>query len=156
MAAIKYVVDLSDAEREQLLGITRRGISPARKLKRAQILLKADEGFADGQIAQLLGVGMATVGRIRKRLVAENLEGALNEHPRSGRPGEIGGKEKAHIIALACSAPPEGHARWSLRLLADKVVELEILESLSHEGVRKILKKMASSPGRESNGAFPR
>ncbi len=156
MAAIKYVVDLSNAEREQLLGITRRGISPARKLKRAQILLKAHEGFADGQIAQILGVGMATVGRIRKRLVEENLEGALNEHSRSGRPGEIGGKEKAHIIALACSAPPEGHARWSLRLLADKVVELEILESLSHEGVRKILKKMASSPGNESNGAFPR
>lgn len=156
MAAIKYVVDLSDAEREELLGITRRGISPARKLKRAQILLKAHEGFADGQIAQILGVGIATVGRIRKRLVEENLEGALNERSRSGRPGEIGGKEKAHIIALACSAPPEGHARWSLRLLADQVVELEILESLSHEGVRKILKKMASSPGRESNGAFPR
>jgi transposase len=89
----------------------------------------------------MLGVGMATVGRTRKRFVEEGLESALTERPRAGRALEIGGKQQAHIIAMACSEPPEGHARWSLRLLAEKVVELAIVESLSHEGVRKILKK---------------
>ena len=141
MPAIKYIVDLSEDERAQLLGITRSGNSPARKFKRAQVLLKAHQGFNDGQIAQMLGVGMATVGRTRKRFVEEGLDRALTERPRAGRPLEIGGKQQAHIIAMACSEPPSGHARWSLRLLAEKVVELAIVESLSHEGVRKILKK---------------
>lgn len=156
MPAIKYVIDLRDDEREQLIEITRRGSSPARKLKRAMILLKADEGFNDGQIAQMVDVGLATVGRIRKRFVEEGLEKALSERPRSGRPIEIGGHQQAHIIALACSSPPAGHARWSMRLLAERAVELEIVESVSHEGVRKLLKKTGSSPGRRSNGASPR
>lgn len=156
MPAIKYVVDLTDDERGQLMEITRRGRSPARKLKRAMIVLKADEGRGDGEIAQMVDVGLATVGRSRKRFVEEGLEMALSERPRSGRPLEIGGKQQAHIIALACSQPPEGHARWSLRLLAEKAVELEIVESVSPEGVRKLLKKTRSSPGRRSNGASPR
>lgn len=156
MPAIKYVVDLTDDERGQLMEITRRGRSPARKLKRAMIVLKADEGRGDGEIAQMVDVGLATVGRRRKRFVEEGLEMALSERPRSGRPLEIGGKQQAHIIAVACSQPPEGHARWSLRLLAEKAVELEIVESVSPEGVRKLLKKTRSSPGRRSNGASPR
>ena len=156
MPAIKYVVDLTDDEREQLMEITRRGSSPARKLKRAMILLKADEGIGDGGIAQMVDVGLATVGRSRKRFVEEGLEMALSERPRSGRPIEIGGKQQAHIIALACSQPPAGHARWSLRLLAEQAVELEIVEAVSPEGVRKLLKKTKSSPGRRSSGASPR
>ena len=156
MPAIKYIIDLSDEEREQLREITRRGRSPARKLKRAMILLKADEGKGDGEIAQILDVGLATVGRIRKRFVEEGLEMALSERPRCGRPIEIGGKQQAHIIALACSEPPQGHARWSMRLLAERAIELQIVESVSHEGVRKLLKKTGSSPGRTSNGASRR
>lgn len=153
MPAIKYIIDLSAEEREQLREITRRGRSPARKLKRAMILLKADEGIGDEQVAQMVDVGLATVGRIRKRFVEEGLEMALSERPRSGRPIEIGGKQQAHIIALACSEPPQGHARWSMRLLAERAIELQIVESVSHEGVRKLLKKTKSSPGRTSNGA---
>lgn len=151
MPAIKYIIDLSAEEREQLREITRRGRSPARKLKRAMILLKADEGIGDEQVAQMVDVGLATVGRIR--FVEEGLEMALSERPRSGRPIEIGGKQQAHIIALACSEPPQGHARWSMRLLAERAIELQIVESVSHEGVRKLLKKTKSSPGRTSNGA---
>jgi len=156
MPAIKYVIDLRDDERKQLIEITRRGSSPARKLKRAMILLRADEGFGDGEIARMVDVGIATVGRIRKRFVEAGLEMALRERPRCGRPVEIGGKQQAYIIALACSQPPEGHACWSMRLLAEKVVELEIVESISHEGVRKLLKKTSSSHGRKSNGASPK
>lgn len=156
MPAIKYTVELTDDEREQLIELTRRGSSPARKLKRAMILLKAADGFDDGQVAQMVDVGSATVGRIRKRFVEEGLEMALSERPRCGRPIEIGGKQQAHIIAVACSAPPQGHARWSMRLLADKAVELEIVESVSHEAVRKLLKKTSSSPGSKSSGASPR
>jgi transposase len=155
MPAIKYVIDLTDVEREQLKEVTRRGSSPARKLKRAMILLKADEGSDDEQVARMLDVGIATVGRIRKRFVEEGLEAAISERPRSGRPTEIGGKQQAHIIALACSQPPDGHARWSMRLLAQRAVELEIVESISHERVRTLLKKTISSRGRKSSGAFP-
>jgi transposase len=155
MPAIKYVIDLTDAEREQLKEVTRRGSSPARKLKRAMILLKADEGSDDEQVARMLDVGIATVGRIRKRFVEEGLDASLSERPRSGRPAEIGGKQQAHIIALACSQPPDGHARWSMRLLAQRAVELEIVESISHERVRTLLKKTISSRGRKSSGAFP-
>ena len=155
MPIIKYIVDLTNDEREQLLGITGRGNSFARKMKRAQMLLKADEGQSEEQIAEAVGTSPSTVHRTRKRFVEEGLE-ALNERPRSGRPREIEGKQEAHIIAMACSDAPEGHARWTLRLLADKAVELEILESISHEGVRNILKKTNLSPGRRSSGAYQR
>jgi transposase len=138
-----------------LLGITQRGSCSARKLKRAQVLLKAHEDLSDEHIAEAVGICPATVHRTRKRFVEEGLE-ALDERPRSGRPQELEGKQQAHIIAMACSAPPQGHARWSLRLLADKVVELEIVESISHEQVRKLLKKTNLSPGRGSSGAFRR
>ena len=155
MPRIKYIVDLTDDEREHLMGITRRGNSSARKMKRAQMLLKADEGQSEEQIAEAVGSGLSTVHRTRRRFVEEGLE-ALNERSRSGRPREIEGKQEAHIIAMACSDAPEGHARWSLRLLAGKAVELEIVESISHEGVRKILKKTNSSLGGNSSGAFRR
>ena len=155
MPKIKYVVDLNDQEREHLLEVTRHGKSSARKIKRAHMLLKADQDLSDVQIAQAVDTSRATVLRTRKRFVEEGLD-ALNERPRSGQPNKLDGKQQAHIIALACSEPPQGHARWTLRLLAAKVVQLNFAESISPETIRKMLKKTNSSPGRKPNGAFQR
>ena len=155
MPKIKYVVDLNDQEREHLLEVTRHGKSSARKIKRAHMLLKADQGLSDEQIAQAVDTSRATVLRTRKRFVEEGLE-ALNERPRSGQPNKLDGKQQAHIIAVACSDPPQGHAHWTLRLLAAKVVQLDFAESISPETVRKMLKKTNSNPGRRFSGAFPR
>jgi transposase len=141
MPAIKYVVDLTAEEREQLLQLLRKGKSPARKLARARILLQADEGRSDEQVAQALHVGSATVGRVRQRFVEEGLEAALTEHPRPGQRPKLTGKEEAHLMAVACSDPPEGHGRWTLRLLADKAVELGLTDSITRETVRQILKR---------------
>jgi transposase len=156
MPAIKYIVNLTQEEREQLLQFIRKGTSSARKLARARILLKADEGLSDEQVAQALHVGSATVGRVRQRLVEEGLEGALNERPRPGQRLKLDGKQQVHLIAVACSTPPEGHARWTLRLLAGQVVQLGWAESIAPETVRQILKKQTSNPGRRSSGAFQR
>lgn len=156
MPAIKYIVDLTDEEREQLLQLLRKGKSAARKLTRARILLKADEQLTDEQVAQALHLGSATVGRVRQRFVEEGLESALNERPRPGQRRKLSGKQEAHLIAVACSSPPQGHGRWSLRLLAGKVVELGLANSISPETVRKLLKKQSLSPGRKSNGASRR
>jgi transposase len=156
MPAIKYIVDLTNSEREQLLDVTHRGKSSARKVKRALILCKSDEGLTDAQIAGALGVGTATVSRTRKRFVEEGLERALNERPRPGQPRKFNGKQEAHLIAVTCSQPPDGHGRWTLRLLAGKAVELGFVESVSPETVRQTLKKTNLSPGRKLSGAFPR
>ena len=155
MPKIKYVVDLNEQEREHLLEVTRHGKSSARKIKRAHMLLKATQGLSDEQIAQAVDTSRATVLRTRKRFVEEGLE-ALNERPRSGQPNKLDGRQQAHIIAVACSDPPQGHAHWTLRLLAAKVVQLDFAESISPETVRKLLKKTNSNPGRKSSGAFPR
>ena len=155
MPKIKYVVDLNEQEREHLLEVTRHGKSSARKIKRAHMLLKATQGLSDEQIAQAVDTSRATVLRTRKRFVEEGLE-ALNERPRSGQPNKLDGRQQAHIIAVACSEPPQGHAHWTLRLLAAKVVQLDFAESISPETVRKMLKKTNSNPGRKSSGAFPR
>ena len=155
MPKIKYVVDLNEQEREHLLEVTRHGKSSARKIKRAHVLLKATQGLSDVQIAQAVDTSRATVLRTRKRFVEEGLE-ALNERPRSGQPNKLDGRQQAHIIAVACSEPPQGHAHWTLRLLAAKVVQLDFAESISPETVRKMLKKTNSNPGRKSSGAFPR
>lgn len=155
MPAIKYVVKLADAEREELLGMIRRGKSSARKLTRARILLRADEGLRDRHVAEALDTSLSTVARTRKRFTQQGLKG-LNERPRPGQPRKLDGRQEAHIIAVACSQAPEGRLRWTLRLLADKVVELGFAQSISHEAIRQRLKKTNSSPGRKSSGAFPR
>ena len=155
MPKIKYVVDLNDQEREHLLEVTRHGKSSARKIKRAHMLLKADQDLSDVQIAQAVDTSRATVLRTRKRFVEEGLE-ALNERPRSGQPNKLDGRQQAHIIAVACSEPPQGHTHWTLRLLAAMVVQLDFAESISPETVRKMLKKTNSNPDRKSSGAFPR
>lgn len=147
----KYRVELSSAQRDELEKLTRSGTIKVRKYKRARILLLADEANKDScktneQIAELVDVCTGTVLRIRQRFADEGLEAALNEKPRPGRPVVFNGKQRAEITALACSDPPEGHARWSLRLLADRLVELEIVESIHHDTVREVLKKTNSSP----------
>jgi transposase len=156
MPVTKYIVDLTEEEREQLLQLIRKGNSAARKLARARILLKAAEGLSDAQIAKVLDLGTATVGRVRKRFVEEGLESALQERPRLGQRLKLDGKQQAHLLAVACTNPPQGHARWTLRLLAGRVVELGWAESISPETVRQVLKKQTSSPGRKSSGAFLR
>ena len=156
MPAKLYRVNLTREEREHLLGITRRGKSSGRKVKRSLILCKADEGLTDQQVAEALMVGPATVGRVRQRFVEGGLKRALDDPPRPGQRRKLDRKQEAHLVAVACSAPPEGHARWTLRLLADQAVELELTGSISRETVRQVLKKTNSSHGGRRSGASPR
>ena len=155
MAAIKYKVKLTESERSRLHEVSRRGKPSVRTVKRTLALLKADEGLRDREIAGVLLVNAATVARVRKRFVEEGLEAAINDKPRPGRERKLDGKQEAHLVAIACSSPPEGHVNWTLHLLADKVVEMEFAGSISLETVRQILKKTNSSHGRRRNGASP-
>lgn len=141
MSAAKYIVALTEEERNRLRTLLRGGKAPVRLVTRARVLLKADEGCSDPEIASALEIGLATVFRTRRRCVEEGVEQALRERPRPGARRKLDGKHEAHLIAVACSTPPEGHARWTLRLLAGKVVELGFVPSISHETVRSMLKK---------------
>ena len=142
----KYLVDLSADERETLRQLVKRGKHSSRKVTRARILLLASDGFTDAQIVKALKTAFATVERTRKRFVEEAL-GCLNERPRRGQARKLTGKQEAHLVAIACSQPPEGRARWTLQLLADKVVELNFTHSITRETVRQVLKKTNSSRG---------
>lgn len=141
MPAKKYIVKLTSEERQHLLKLTRQGTIGARIMKRAQILLKADEGLKDQIIVQELNTSRPTVERIRKRFVQGNLAKALYDDRRPGSRTKLDGRAEAQLIALACSEAPAGHTQWTLRLLADKLVELEVVERISHETVRQYLKK---------------
>ena len=159
MPAKRYLVNLTQDEREQLLGIARRGNSSARKVKRSLILCKAGEGLTDQQIADALLVSPSTVVRVRQRFAEEGLERALNERPRPGQKRNLDGKQEAHLVAVACSLAPEGRAHWTLSasgVLADKVVELELAGPISPETVCQVLKKTNSNRGRRRNGAYRR
>jgi transposase len=129
-----------------LLQLIRRGKHSSRRVTRARILLLAADGVTDEQIVASLKTAFATVERTRKRFVEEG-RGCLNERPRRGQARQLTGKQEAHLIAIACSAPPDGRARWTLRLLADKVVELNFADSIARETVRQVLKKTHSSRG---------
>lgn len=148
----KYIVDLSPEERETLRQLSTRGKPSARKVTRARILLHAADGRTDEQISAALKTGIATVERTRQRFVEEGL-GCLTERPRPGQRRKLSGKEQAHLIAIACTPAPDGQARWTLQLLADKVVELKYADSIARETVRQVLKKTNSSRGSKSNGA---
>ena len=151
----KYIVDLSAEEREELETLISSGADSARKLTRARILLKADEGWTDEAIVDALDVGRATVERVRKRFVGWGGISAIERRkPRRRYERKLDGKAEAHLIALACSAPPEGRDRWTLRLLAERVVQLEQvdIESVSHETVRQVLKKTSLNLGDINNG----
>ena len=141
MTAIKYKVELTQSERASLTEVTSKGRSSARKVKRALALLRADEGMSDPKIAEAISMNADTVARVRKRFAEEGLERALNERPRPGQKRKLDGRQEAHLVAVACSDPPEGHTHWTLRLLADKVVELGFSEGISPETIRQILKK---------------
>lgn len=150
-----YAVNLTPAERDHLRNLVSTGTEKARKLTRARILLKADEGWTDQAICQALDVGIATVGRIRRKYADNGLENAINRKPSSRQwERKIDGKTEAHLVALTCQKAPEGYARWTLRLLADRLVKLEQVDfkSVSHETVRQVLKKTISSPGKVNNG----
>jgi transposase len=145
--AKKYLVALTDAECESLLALTKKGTLGARKLNRAHILLQADAGATDSAIAAALHVGTATVERIRKRFVEGGVEAALNEQPRPGATPKLDGMAEATLIAWACSTPPDDRKHWPMYLLADKLVTLGVVDSISDETVRRVLKKTISNPG---------
>jgi transposase len=144
----KYIVTLTEDERLSLSSLASSGKAAAKRITHARILLKADaaEGgpaWRDADIALALDVDVRTVERVRERFVEQGLEAALARKPqaRPSRPPVLDGDAEARLIALACSRPPEGRARWTLRLLADRLVELEVVEAVSHETVRRALQK---------------
>jgi len=145
----KYIVTLTDEERETLLKIISAGKGAARRIAHARILLKADQGLTDEAIAEAVDVSRPTVERVRKRFVEEGLEAALDPRrpEKPPRPRKLDGRQEAQLIALACSKPPAGRVRWTLCLLADKMVELKYVDSLSYETVRRTLKKTRSNRG---------
>ena len=136
---IRYRVELSEVERRELAALLSGGKHAARKLKRAQILLAADAGASDEEIARMVGVGGSTVYRTKRRFVVGNLEAALSEEPRPGAARKLSGKEEALLVATACSKPPAGLARWTLELLAGEMVTLTEHGELSRETVRRRL-----------------
>ncbi len=155
----KYVVGLSAEEREQLESLIRKGKSPARRLLKARILLKADisegrAGWSDSRIIRALDTSASMVYRVRQQLVEEGFEAVLSRKQRAtpAIPRIFDGEKEAKLIALACSKPPKGRARWSLRLLENKVVELAIVEHASDSTIGRVLKKTFSSPTASSNG----
>jgi transposase len=133
-----YVVDLTSEERAELLGSLNRGNGPARRLTRSRALLLADEGRTDEAIAEALHISRPTVERLRKRFVDGGLEWALKDRPRKGAPRKLSGRDEALLVATACSDAPEGRAGWTMQLLADRLVEIKVVESISDETVRRI------------------
>ena len=158
MSRIRYVVRLNGAERQCLIDLVTTGKRAAATLTRARILLKADVGpegdaWDDESIADAFETCLSTVHRVRQAFVEEGLEEALHRKKPTGRQyRKLDGAQEARLIAVACGAAPEGQARWTLRLLADKLVELQVVESISPECVRATLKKTTSSRGCKSNG----
>jgi transposase len=142
-----YSVSLKEEDRKELSQNLRRGKASARSLTRARILLLADEGIEDKEIAETLRVSKSTANRIRKRYCEGGLDFASHEKARSGAPPKIDGKIEAQLTLLACSEPPDGRSKWTLRLLADKLVEMEVVDSISHMSVQRLLKKMKLSLG---------
>jgi hypothetical protein len=163
IAVKKYVVRLSDDERQQLEALIRKGKGPARRLLKARILLKADvsdagPGWSDSKIISALDTSASMLYRVRKQLVEEGFEAVLSRKPRATPAVAriFDGEKEAKLIALACSKPPKGRARWTLRLLENKVVELGIVERASDSTIGRTLKKTVSSPIAVSAGSSPR
>jgi len=154
--AKKYIVTLLDDEREKLLKLIGSGTAKARTTSRARILLKADEGWQDKEISQALNVSIPTVERVRRRFVFEGFEACLRSR-RSKRvySRKLDGEQEARLVVLVCSSPPEGYARWSLRLLADQVVQMKITDSISHETVRQVLADNELKPWRREEWCIP-
>ena len=147
MPSKKYIVDLSPSERKYLEEITKKGKTAAYKMNHARILLKADinqqgGGWTDSKISEALNIGHATIERVRKRFVEEGIESALNRREQKKRRSRIiDGEKEAYLIAIACSETPVGKSHWTLQMLADKMVELKVVEKVSTETIRQTLKK---------------
>lgn len=163
MPKIKYRFSLTPEEREELEAIVSKGKHRSQKVINALILLNFDENssaprtLSEIEIAKVLNISAMTINRVKQRFVEEGLDVALNGHKtKRVYKRKADGDFEAHLIALSCSEPPEGYASWSLRLLADKVVELNYIESVSHETIRRVLKKTKSSLGGKSVGSSPR
>ena len=152
---VRYRVELSEAERAEFTGMLGGGKHPVRKLKRAQILLAADAGVKDDDIAASVGVGGSTVYRTKRRFVEGNLPAALSEEPRRGAERKLSGKEEALLVATACSKPPAGRARWTLELLAGAMVKLTEHAELSRETVRRRLAENHLKPWRKDMWCIP-
>src|ERR1700693_1569062 len=152
---VRYRVELSQDERDELTALLSGGKHAARKIKRAQILLAADAGISDEDIAISLAVGGSTVYRTKRRFVEESLEAALSEEPRPGAERKLSGKEEALLVATACSNPPEGRARWTLDLLAGAMVRLTEHDNISRETVRRRLTENDLKPWRKDMWCIP-
>ncbi len=156
--AIRYIVELTDEERQQLKEIISKNKANRNTIVNAYILLRSDVscGWTYQEIATAYDVSLPKVERVRKRFVEEGLEAALSRKPVTNvHRRKITGEEEAHLIALCCSQVPEGHNTWTLRMLADKMVALDIVESVSHETIRRTLKKTNLNHGKRKNGVFP-
>jgi putative transposase len=153
--ANKYIIDLTAVEHEELCCLIKQGKPSARKVARAHMLLHAAEGATDEEIAAMLRVGLSTVHRTRQRFVEEGLPSALTERRRPGAIHKLDGKQEAFLVALACSTPPAGRVHWTMQLLAERLVALQVVEAVSDETVRRVLKKTTSSHGSAKNGASP-
>lgn len=158
----RYVVTLSSGEREELEAITLNGKSSRNKVIKAFILLKADEGeygegWTDKQISEAYNISVSTIEKTREKLVEEGLEASLNRKPTSRvYRRKIEGEEEAHLIALVCGNPPEGRSHWTMQMLADKMVEMDLVESVSDETVRQTLKKNELKPWQKKSGVSRR
>lgn len=152
----KYVVTLRDEESQTLKDLIKKGKGNARRLTRAHILLLAAEDKSDETIATTLPTSVPTVERTRKKFVEGNLDGALNDQPHPKRGTKLNAKGRARLVATACSTPPAGRAKWTMQLLADRLVELKMVEAISDETVRLELKKTNLSRGKKNNGVSRR
>src|SRR5687768_6410969 len=150
--AKRYRVTLSADERERLERLSRQRTALVRMVRRAQALLLAAEETTDEVIAARLRMGVATLERLRRRFVEERLEASLRERPRPGARPKLGPKERAYVVALACTRPPEGRHRWTMQMLADRLVELEMVPDITDEAIRRLLKRTSSSRGSRSSG----
>jgi transposase len=150
-----YRVELSEEDRVRLLLLVRQGKTSAQVIRRAHTLLRASEGAFDHQIASALHVNRTTIQRTRERFCASGLDAALYDRPRPGSEPKLDGRCEAFLVALACSDPPAGREHWSMQMLADKLVELNVVEAISDETVRRVLKKTRRSRGSVSSGASP-
>lgn len=152
----QYSVTLSEEERAGLLTFINKGKTGTRQLKRAHMVLLSSEGKLDREVAAALHASLQTVRNMRKRYAEGGLEAALRERPRPGGARKLTAKGEATLIALACSAPPQGRPSWTMQLLADKLLELEVVDTISDETVRRALKKTRSSRGKKSSGVLAR
>ena len=152
MARPHELLIISDPDKAYLKEMLAKGTYSSRELKRAEILLKGDEGYTVAQIAETVDRHPQTVRNIRRRYIEEGLESALAERPRPGKPRKLFVRDESLIATIACSDAPSGHSSWTLRMISDKFIQLSEGKEISHETVRQVLKKTSSNPGKKRNG----